>query len=58
MATQRTKNQATQTKAVEFLTGNKSLISPVKPFVMPDLFVEQAGDMDDFLKKNPLPRKN
>ncbi|WP_439558118.1 hypothetical protein [Dyadobacter sp.] len=58
MASQTTKNQSKQTKAVEFLTGNKSLTSPIKPFVMPDLFAEQAGDMADFLKKNPLPQRN
>ncbi|QRR01353.1 hypothetical protein [Dyadobacter sandarakinus] len=59
MATQTTKNQKVrQTKAVEFLIGNKSFVSPAKTFVMPDLFVNQAKDMADFLKKNPLPRGN
>jgi hypothetical protein len=47
-----------QTKAVEFLIENKSFISPVKPFMMPDLFLEQAEDMGDFLKKNPVPQRD
>ena len=59
MASQTTKNQKVrQTKAVEFLIGNKSFIAPVKPFMMPDLFLEQAEDMGDFLKKNPVPQRD
>ena len=32
--------------------------SYVKPFVMPDSFLEQAEDMGNFLSKNPLPQRD
>ncbi|WP_157488240.1 hypothetical protein [Dyadobacter crusticola] len=32
--------------------------SYVKPFVMPDLFLEQAEDMGNFVDKNPVPKRD
>jgi hypothetical protein len=64
MATQTTKNQ----KAAEFLISKKEYLTSVKPlpssrsdakpFVMPDLFLEQAEDMGKFLDKNPLSKRD
>jgi uncharacterized protein (UPF0264 family) len=62
MATQTTKKQHVEQKAVVAAgyTHAKAAhqVSDNKPFVMPDLFLEQAEDMGHFLDKNPLPQKD
>ncbi|CAG5068007.1 hypothetical protein DYBT9623_00735 [Dyadobacter sp. CECT 9623] len=62
MATQTTKKQGVEKKVV-FASGYTHAkpahqVSYTKPFVMPDLFLEQAEDMGHFLDKNPLPLKD
>ncbi|NIJ55450.1 hypothetical protein [Dyadobacter arcticus] len=62
MATQTTKKQKVEQKVV-FASGYTHAkaahqVSHNKPFLMPDLFLEQAEDMGHFLDKNPLPQRD